>query len=492
MLRAIASVCAFGLACSLFPAVGRQTTVVAEGQERPAAIKWEPYPVQASGGTQTHEIGRFTVPERHARPDGKSIELAVVRLKSLSSAPKSPVVYLDGGPGGSGVSILSIPAYARLIVKLREQRDVLLLAQRGTALARPRLACPSSGPLAADFLTSDDRMLELSLPRFRQCAESFRAAGHDVGAYNTEESAADIESLRRAIGSDRVSLFGFSYGTHLALAAIRRHRAGLDRVVLAGTEGPDHTWKLPATYDDQLEQIAALARADAAAGMPDFVGTLKRLVAKLKQAPVTIEIGDGAARRSVQVGDAGLLSLLRRDLGDTNDTPWIPALVYDTLAGRLDLLRTIVARRWPQYEGGIQLMATAMDCSSAASRARLSRIEAETPGSILGRLVNAPFPEVCQAIGVPPLPESFREPVVTDVPTLFISGTLDANTRPAQADEVRKTFSRSSHLVVVNAGHESTLPESAVQEAIVEFLSGKDVADRRVTIAAPTLRRPRH
>jgi pimeloyl-ACP methyl ester carboxylesterase len=486
LIRTIAAVGFIGLVLGVSPTGIPGDT----GQSASPVIKWEPYPVQTSSGSQTFEIGRFGVPERHARPDGKSIEIAVVRLKSLAKSPKSPVVYLDGGPGGSGVSILSIPSYTRLIAKLREQRDVLLLVQRGTALARPRLSCPSAGPLPADFLTSAERMMELSLPRYQKCAESFRTAGHDLAAYNTDESAADIEALQRAIGAERVSLLGFSYGTHLGLAAIRRHRAGLDRVVLAGTEGPDHTWKLPSTYDDQLQRIADLAKADAGAGMPDFVGTLKQLVAKLKQQPVTVEIGDGAARRSVQVGDGGLLALLRRDIGDTNDTSWIPALVYDTLAGRLDALRSIVTRRWPQYEGGIQMMAAAMDCSSAASAARRSRIQSETPASVFGSLVNAPYPEVCQAIGVPPLPDSYRQPIVTDVPTLFVSGTLDSNTRPAQADDVRASFSRSWHLIVENAGHESTLPEPAVQDAIVEFLAGADGKDRKITIAAPKLRRP--
>ena len=484
----------FRLALAAFAIIataGVLSTSASENQLGAApAITWTTTSRDVAGRRETVETGRLTVPERHAQPNGRTLTLAFVRLKTSAAAPRAPIVYLDGGPGGSGVSALDLPDMAALFTRLRGVGDVILLSQRGTGLSQPRLSCPGTGPLPEDALTSLERLESLLFPKYRACAERFRAAGHDVSAYNTEESADDLDSLRRGLGADRLSLLGFSYGTHLGLAAIRRHSGSLERVVLAGVEGPDETLKLPHVYDEQIDRVAAIAKADPAAGpgMPDLVGALRALLAKVRQAPIAVEIGDGGSPRRVLVGDAGILYILRRDLGDTNDTPWIPAFVYDTLGGDYGLLRTLVGRRLPQLEGSVGLMGLAMDCASGATAERLARIRLETRNSIFGLAVNAPYPEVCDAIGVPALGDAFRAPVVSDVPTLIVSGTLDANTPPAQAEAHRRGLSRSVHLVVANAGHESTLPVPDVQQAIVDFLAGRDVADRTVTLPVPTIR----
>ena len=60
------------------------------------------------------------------------------------------------------------------------------------------------------------------------------------------------------------------------------------------------------------------------------------------------------------------------------------------------------------------------------------------------------------------------------------------NTQPFQADEVRKTFKQSTHIVISNAGHESMLTEEHCQQAMVDFLNGKDVS--AVKIALPALK----
>ena len=74
-------------------------------------------------------------------------------------------------------------------------------------------------------------------------------------------------------------------------------------------------------------------------------------------------------------------------------------------------------------------------------------------------------------------------PIFSDPSQVIISGSLDNNTPPFQADEVRRHFKQSAHIVVENAGHESMLDKPETQQAIVDFLLGKDVS--RVKIALP-------
>ena len=70
------------------------------------------------------------------------------------------------------------------------------------------------------------------------------------------------------------------------------------------------------------------------------------------------------------------------------------------------------------------------------------------------------------------------------LPTLFVSGTLDTNTPPFQAEEVRWGFPNSTHLIVENGGHE-TLPSSEVHAVIVDFFKGEDVRGRTVSFERP-------
>jgi pimeloyl-ACP methyl ester carboxylesterase len=123
-----------------------------------------------------------------------------------------------------------------------------------------------------------------------------------------------------------------------------------------------------------------------------------------------------------------------------------------------------------------------MDASSGTSKARTARIETEAKTALLGGMVNFPFPGVDEAVGNPDLGDKYRSPIHTSVPTLFISGSLDNNTPPFQADEVRRTFRKSTHVIVENAGHESMLVDAKVQQMIVDYLRGGDVSKTRLAL----------
>lgn len=95
-------------------------------------------------------------------------------------------------------------------------------------------------------------------------------------------------------------------------------------------------------------------------------------------------------------------------------------------------------------------------------------------------MTNQWFPDVCAVLPEARLPDEHRTPFVSAVPTLFLSGTLDANTPPHQAYEVAWGWPNASHIVVESAGHESITPLSDVHLLIKDFFSGQDVANRRI------------
>ena len=426
------------------------------------------------------DLEKLTVLEDRTKPGGRKIELAFARLKSTSPAPGAPIIYLDGGPGGSGIGLYRIDEYRRLFDGLRAAGDVILLSQRGTGFSTPRLTCQNGGAMPPDVFLSAQRMTELMAPRVIACAKDLRAKGIDLSSYNTEASADDLEDLRIALGVPKINLFGFSYGTHLALAAIRRHPGSIDRAILAGTEGPEDTQKYPHTFDLQLARLSNLESMLPNAPKPALTEVTASVLAKLERSP--IEAG------RFKIGKEGFQYLVRQDIGDTNDTATVIKLIRDTDKGDYAMLVRFAERRFFGLGSGSSVMGFAMDCASGVSPERLERINRETPGSLLGIMTNYPYPQVCEAINIPPLPETFRSPIVSLLPTLFISGSLDSNTPPYQAEQVRWGFPNSVHLIVENAGHESTLTIADVQKAMLEFLKGVDVSGRRIVAASPLAR----
>src|SRR6185312_12956667 len=83
------------------------------------------------------ECGTLQVPENWSQPEGRQILITYVVLKSTGATPKSdPILYLEGGPGGSALT--GLDAYAGTIFdEMRQDRDIVLFDQRGTQFSSP-------------------------------------------------------------------------------------------------------------------------------------------------------------------------------------------------------------------------------------------------------------------------------------------------------------------------------------------------------------------
>ena len=478
--------CALVLLTALLDCAAHAQTTTDQPKRREGEIWFESIKSEVGGQTYEGERGHLMVRENRKNPQSNLIELVFVRLKSTSDKPSFPTVYLDGGPGSSATNIASIPDYMRAFQKLREVGDVILLDQRGVGRSKPNLSYLAAESLPVDVFADRAVALKAFKDRAKMAADHFRAKGVDILAYNSVESANDVEDLRKALGAEKLNLVGFSYGTHLGLACLRYHGKNLNRVVLIGTEGPDHTDKLPSTSDDSIKRLSAIVAKDPEIGakMPDLTGTLKRVLDRLEKEPVTITITDQRSKKpvDVKVGKMGLQFLIMRDLGDTNDLPIFPLWFYTMDKGDYSVLKRFVERRYNQFGGGLSVMTLVTDISSGVSKARKRQIQKEAQTALLGDIVNFPISEMGDVFGNPDLGDAYRSQIRTDVPTLFVSGVLDNNTQPFQAEEVRKTFKNSTHIVIDNAGHESMLTEPHVQQTMVQFLKGEDVSKAKITL----------
>jgi pimeloyl-ACP methyl ester carboxylesterase len=428
--------------------------------------------VSAAGDTVSAGLAYLTVPANRQRAGGPTIRLAVVRLPSTGSNGNEPLVYLAGGPGLSGIANARGPRFPAFQA-LRAGGDVLLLDQRGTGLSRPVLDCTETVALPRDSVVTR----ELEVARFRAaaaaCAERWRAGGVDLGGYNAEEIADDVADLSRALGAPRIALWGGSFGTHLALATLRRHPDLITRAILTGVVGPDDAWPLPGLID---RRAAGLAEPD--------VARLRALVARLDAAPATIRVPDPAGDTvTLVLSGYDLLGFVSGILPDRLGE--LPALLARLEAGGLEeLARSVLRDRTPRPIGSA--MAYTVSCASGMSAERRRRAAAQAAGSLLAPFGNL-IEKNCDVWGARDLGETFRQPVRSELPVLLISGSADLVTPPEQAEAVLAGFPNGRHLIVEGAGHGVPLVTGSPEiiARMRDFRLGRPVASGRIPLGRP-------
>jgi pimeloyl-ACP methyl ester carboxylesterase len=328
-----------------------------------------------------------------------------------------------------------------------------------------------------------EAMLNDSRERNRKCAESLRSQGIDLSAYNMNESADDLEDLRKALGAKKISLLGFSGGATLALATLRRHGPNLDRVVMAGIEGTAHMNKLPSNIQKQLVKIDALVKADPKISklVPDLLGLMKSVLDKFEKEPVTIELTDSKTKQKfkVKIGKYVLQAITALMIGTTDKISLLPIFYYALSKGDTSLLTQLINRQNNRTISGAT--ASLMDCASGVSKERQEQIRREAGETLLGDAINFPFPEGCDVWGSPDLGDSFRSQVSSPVPTLLISGALDGFTPVSNAEEVAKGLSNSIQVIVEGGGHEDLLTGAQKsKEVVLEFMKGTPVSTKSI------------
>lgn len=424
--------------------------------------------------------GFVRVPQRRSQPNGAAIDLAIVRVSRPGKAQGPASAVLAGGPGDGGVEeVLSLAMQGGAVWADLMGGDVVGMDQRGVGASKPNLASTARYDLPLDKPGSSEAWLPSIAAVSRREAQRVSAMGVDLSAYNTEESADDVEAVRLALGLGKMILWGRSYGSHLALVTLRRHPQGVERVVLVSPEGPDHTWKSPAETDRVLERIAQRA------GAPEMIADMRKVTADLGRQPRSVAVRHPVSGETtaVVIGPFDIMLLVAQAGGDPRGLAGMPAAFRRMAAGDYQAIAPLVMATRAQLS--VQsAMKQAMDLSSGASPARLARIHAEAPAALLGEAMNFPGMALGEAWGVSPLADSFRAAVTSDAPVLMIVGDLDVRTPIANATEIAANLPNAQIVVVENAAHAFNLFGNAELRAILaDFVAGRPVKTQTVTLA---------
>jgi pimeloyl-ACP methyl ester carboxylesterase len=187
------------------------------------------------------ECGSVRVPQDWADPgNGETFDIAVMRAVKGSPDDKVTVLTNPGGPGGSGLDHLARSAEDYLT--LLDHANVASFDPRGVGSSNP-VECFTDADLDANYAYDPDPVSQASFDgnvavarRMAEgCGDKY---GEDLSLFSTEQAARDLDAIRAAVGDDKLTYFGYSYGTLLGAVYAELFPAKVRAMVLDGAVDP--------------------------------------------------------------------------------------------------------------------------------------------------------------------------------------------------------------------------------------------------------------
>lgn len=426
--------------------------------------------------------GWLTVPERwDLDDDGDTIRLHVGIFSSGASA--TPVVYLEGGPGGDALANIdsSFDSFWGAIV---DQHDLVIIGQRGTGSAQPSLECDDAVQLSLDLLDDVTTLAEETSAferAYANCMSEFRSDGVDLAAYNSVQNATDVEALRLALGFDQWNVIGISYGTRLGQTLMRLYPDGIRSVVLDSVlptrreAGADIPTVAERAYGVLFEECAASAECSSA--FPDFESRFFAMVDELDANPIGFDVSDAISgtQYAARIDGSDLIDVGFQALYSKEAFAGLPELVAQLEAGDTSGIETLVGLQvtnLPFVAGG---MYWAVQCHEEIPFIQPGDADAGRTGNpYFDRMGPAELDDaadrLCASFDAGVAEPAEDELVVSDLPTLLMAGRFDPITPPADAESLLEGLSNASYIELPHTGH-AALVDPCGQEIAVAFLA---------------------
>ena len=460
------------------------TLATAVGLFQPAPCAMANIP---SGLEPSHEIhcGWVAVPLRHESPNGKSIRLWTARIRASGSTRlDDPILYINGGPGIATVEeIVPYLAESKSMAMLRQGRDVIVFDQRGSGRSEDSL-CPNLAKRlnaieaeGLDPVTEDER----SRAAFANCRAQLLQVGADLEAYTTSESVLDLETLRQAFGVNKWNLVSISYGSLIALHAMRTSPTSIRSVILNSPYPPNSvTWAEQAT--SAAAAYTAIDRQCAAqpACFKRFGALLPKLEATLARLERT-PLRDG---KKVITGRQ-LAKALWPMAVRSSTVRFVPLAIDRAYSGDEATIKKMVAK----YAGGGSFggyspaQAMAISChESGRTTEWFARARALYPALMSASPDNG-WDRLCATFRPGFADPSFFAPVASGIPTLIYAGSLDPATPTVDAYQAMRFLTHGTLIDVDGAAHGPMGIDECTRTIAAAFLADPALQPDRSCIA---------
>lgn len=417
------------------------------------------------------ECGYLAAPEDRERPEANVVRLPVVIFRSRSEDPEpDPVVFFDGGPGSTVLSMAGLFA----VSPIRANRDLILLEQRGNDWAEPSLDCPEVDRAMAENLavagSVEEETAHVAEAAVR-CRDRLASAGVDLSMYHSAASAADFEDLRILLGYDQWNLYGISYGTRLAMFYLRDYPAHIRSVVLDSIYPLEiDTYKNLVPQAEEAFQFLFDACAEDSrcrAAYPDLERHFYQLVGDLNADPVLLQAGG----TGILFNGNDLTAVVFNVMYESSAVPLLPLIIEEVYRGHHEVLVPIVSAAASQLAGINWGKYYSVEC-----REEWPFNEPEAVAASFRRYPQLPiFIPFAYDLGVCPVWNPGRadaaanQPVASDIPALILSGEFDPITRPEFGRIAGQSLSRAYRYELPGLAHAVSLGGCA-RQMMLEFL----------------------
>ncbi len=235
------------------------TKTVSLKTEQTGTLTWKP-----CGHVQCASL---SVPLDWQHPDGAHISLALARLPSRSTHA-GVLLTNPGGPGGSGIEFMA-DASQVFDAKVLDNFDIVSWDPRGVGESAP-VECVDN--LDSFYAENRDPKTPAEIEALQDADRAFvqtcqQRSGSELPFVSSASTARDMDAIRTALGVDRVSYYGFSYGTYLGELYAEMYPTHVQTMVLDGVVDPatsfaTSTVQQAAGFDDELNQFFAWCRTE--------------------------------------------------------------------------------------------------------------------------------------------------------------------------------------------------------------------------------------
>ena len=421
---------------------------------------------------------RFTVPENYADPDARKIELKVMVIPSLSDLPLSdPLFLMAGGPGQAATDLVQV---AQVFSRIRTERDIVLVDQRGTGELSP-FDCQLDEEEAEALEAQDpgfDEILAMQMDVLEECLATMDAAPQ---YYTTDIAMRDLDAIRDWLGYPVINLWGASYGSRSSLAYLQAYPDNTRAVIIDAIAPPALSLPLYNERDASasLDKLLADCAADDVCNtaFPELADHYRELLARLQEPqPVSLLDDTDFSPVEISLSDFEFLSFIRQVLYSREAQRLIPLIIEQAWRGNY---RPVFALASQYSETGInQGMFLSVICNEDYTLLNDDLLAAESSNDYLvqSALFNRFILSACAIWPKREVPQAYFEPVTADRPVLIFSGDLDPVTPPVWGEQVHDSLPNSLHLVLAGFGH-GTLFTGCTASIMTDFIDSASLAE---------------
>jgi pimeloyl-ACP methyl ester carboxylesterase len=233
----------------------------------------------------------LSVPENYENPEGKKIELAVAVIHSIKET-NNPVLFVQGGPGGSTISTIGY----WLEHPLREKSDIILTDLRGTGFSKPTL-CPDLGKKFFEVLSKNQNKQQDEANKVKlaiECQQDLINRGIDINAYNSLSVAKDLNTLKRLLKVEKWNVYGVSFGTFISQQYARIFPNDVKSLILDSSipEIENYYTQNTSNYTNSLNTLFRYCKNDSLCNKkyPDLQEKYYSVIENLEKDPITVPV----------------------------------------------------------------------------------------------------------------------------------------------------------------------------------------------------------